>query len=91
MADTKPKTLYNMHEAKTQLSRLVERALAGEEIVIGRAGKALVSLRPVDAPPARRVPGRYAGKIWVSEDFDAPLPEDILRAFEGKEDEEFDS
>jgi prevent-host-death family protein len=75
---------YNMHEAKTQLSRLAERAANGEEIVIARGGRPLARLVPIrDRPEPRRL-GRLRGKIRVSDDFDAPLPEDVLRGFEGK-------
>jgi len=62
--------VVNMHEAKTTLSRLVERALAGEEIVIARNGKPLVRLVPVPAKPEPRVPGRLKGQIWISPDFE---------------------
>lgn len=60
----------NMHQAKTTLSRLVERALAGEEIVIARNGEPLVKLVPIPKEPKRRVPGRYKGKVWMSPDFE---------------------
>ena len=72
----------NVHAAKTHLSRLLEEAAAGEEIVIARAGKPLAKLVPVDRPKKRRL-GLLAGEIEVSDDFDAPLPEDILKDFEG--------
>jgi prevent-host-death family protein len=73
----------NIHEAKTQLSRLVEDAANGEEIVIAKAGRPvarLTSLAPTRGP---RRPGFLKGKIWIADDFDAPLPEAILRDFEG--------
>ncbi len=76
----------NIHAAKTQLSRLVDAAAAGEDIVIARAGKPvarLVGLVPVAEKP-RRVLGRMAGLIRVSDDFDAPLPDDILSALKGR-------
>ncbi len=73
----------NLHEAKTHLSRLVDRAAAGEEIVIARAGKPvarLVALRPARAP---RVLGVAAGQPWsIADDFDV-LPPEIAAAFEG--------
>ena len=72
----------NVHAAKTHLSRLLEEAAAGEEIVIARAGKPLAKLVPVDRPKKRRL-GLLAGEIEVSDDFDAPLPEDMLKDFEG--------
>ena len=70
----------NMHKAKTELSKLVARALEGEEIILTRYGKPVVRLVPIRQP---RVPGGLKGKIWMSPDFDAPLPEEILREFEG--------
>ena len=75
----------NMHEAKTQLSRLVERALQGEEIVIARSGKPVARLVPVKQGLAPRQPGSMRGLIVVPDDFDDPLPEDLLRLFEGEE------
>lgn len=77
----------NIYEAKTQLSRLVDRAAAGEEIIIARAGRPMARLVPLEPDPPLRVPGRLKGKIWISPDFDDPLPDDILDAFEGKLDE----
>ncbi len=64
----------NLHDAKTQLSRLVEAAAKGEEIIIAKAGKPMARLVPL-RPSARkeRKPGGLKGKIWVAEDFDAPL------------------
>lgn len=62
--------IVNMHEAKTSLSRLVERALAGEEIVIARKGEPLVKLVPVPKEPKHRIPGRLKGKVWMSPDFE---------------------
>ena len=62
--------VVNMHQAKTTLSRLVERALAGEEIIIGRNGTPLVRLVPVRKTAEPRVPGRSKGRIWISPDFE---------------------
>lgn len=73
----------NVHDAKTRLSQLLVRVEAGEEIVIARAGKPVARLVPFDVPSSRRPLGIDAGKIRIAEDFDAPLPEDILRDFEG--------
>lgn len=66
----------NIHEAKTHFSKLVERAAAGEEIVIGKAGKPVARLVPyaVLAHPKRR-PGGWKGKVWISPDFDKRDPE----------------
>ena len=71
----------NVHEAKTQFSRLIERVLAGEEIVISRAGHPVAKLVPIDKKTSRRAPGSARGRIVVGDDFDAPLPEEILRDF----------
>ncbi len=65
----------NLHFAKTHLSRLVDEALAGGEIVIARNGTALVKLTPIEASGKRRVLGKDQGKIYIAEDFDAPMPE----------------
>ena len=75
--------IVNMHEAKTTLSRLVERARAGEEIIIAKAGKPLVTLVPVTRRAKARVPGKWRGKVWMAKDFDR-LPDDVLDAFEGR-------
>lgn len=74
----------NIHEAKTQLSRLVEEAAGGREIVIARAGRPVARLVALAAPARQKQLGLLRGKIRVSPDFDAPLPDDILDAFEGK-------
>jgi prevent-host-death family protein len=78
--------VVNMHDAKTHLSQLVDRALAGEEIVIGRAGKPAVKLVPVEEELRPREPGGLEGKIRIAPDFDDPLPPEIRRLFEGDED-----
>ena len=71
----------NVHEAKTQLSRLLRRVAAGEEIVIARSGKPVAKLVPVDDVP-KRVFGLDRGLFEVPEDFDAPLADDWLAEFE---------
>lgn len=75
----------NIHEAKTHLSRLLEQVRLGEEIIISKAGKPVAKLVPFNKSkePVRKL-GLMKGKIWISDDFDAPLPDDILDAFEGK-------
>ena len=73
----------NIHEAKTQLSRLIERVCAGEEIIIARSGKPVARLAPLEQRRPRRL-GLLKGKIWVAKDFNAPLPDDLLDLFEGK-------
>lgn len=73
----------NVHEAKTHLSRLLNRISAGEEIVIAKAGKPVARLIPWREPVSRREPGLDRGRFRVPDDFDAPLPDDILDDFEG--------
>ena len=74
----------SIHDAKTRLSQLVDKAAAGEDGVIRRNGKPLVRLTRPDMSTKRRIRfGLLKGKIIVSDDFDAPLPEDVLAGFEG--------
>lgn len=75
----------NLHFAKTHLSRLVDAALSGEEVVIARNGTALVRLTPIQASGKRRRLGKDQGKIVIGEDFDSPLPE-LEAFFHGDED-----
>lgn len=72
----------NIHEAKTHLSKLLDRVKEGEEIIIAKAGKPIARLVPMVERPSRRVPGRAKGRVTIAPDFDAPLPEPILEAFE---------
>lgn len=72
----------NIHEAKTHLSRLVERVEAGEEVVIARAGRPVARLVPYRDRTAPRVPGRWRDQITIAPDFDA-VNEQITRDFEG--------
>lgn len=74
----------NIHHAKTHLSRLLERAGSGEEIVIAKAGKPVAKLVPM--PPSRpgRKKGLMKGKIKISKEFDKPLPKKVQAAFERK-------
>jgi len=74
----------NIYEAKTHFSRYVEKAEAGEEIVIARGGRQVARLTGIVAP---RPPVRFGllkGKLKIMEDFDADLPDDILAGFEGR-------
>ena len=73
----------NLYEAKSQLSALVERAAAGDEIIIAKAGVPRARLVPL-RPRVRRRPGGSEGRIWIAPDFDAPLPDDVIDAFEGR-------
>ncbi len=74
--------IVNIHEAKTHLSRLVERAAAGEEVIIGKAGRPMARLVPYVESPRRRAPGRWKNRVKIASDFDA-TPEEIVRGFEG--------
>jgi prevent-host-death family protein len=74
----------NVYAAKTNLSRLLEQVERGEEIVITRHGKPVARLVPMARPRARRKLGVLRGKIRIAKDFDAPLPDDVLDAFDGK-------
>lgn len=72
----------NVHEAKTHLSRLLERVERGEEVVIARAGKPVAKLVPLDPrKKTRGLRGKYKGQIWMSEDFDDPLPWQVFPGF----------
>jgi prevent-host-death family protein len=64
----------NIHDAKTHLSRLLERVAAGEEIIISKAGKPVAKLTPLTLPPSDRVPGLDKDVVQVPDDFDGPLP-----------------
>jgi len=72
----------NIHEAKTHLSRLVERVAAGEEMIIAKAGKPMARLVPLEKPMQnKREPGALKGKIWIAENFDAPMSAEELAAW----------
>ena len=73
----------NIHEAKTHLSKLLQRVMAGEEIVIAKSGVPIARIVPMIQPKAKRVAGSAKGRLWIAPDFDAPLSEDLLREFEG--------
>ncbi len=80
------KIINNLYEAKLNLSRLVDRAAAGEEIVIAKNGKPMAKLVALPPKP-KRVPGGWEGKVWIADNFDDPLPDDLLDLFEGRGDE----
>lgn len=73
----------NVHEAKTHLSRLLAEVERGEEIVISRGGRPVARLLRFEPPPAKRELGFDRGLFTIPDDFDAPLPDDILADFEG--------
>lgn len=72
----------NIHEAKTHLSRLIEDVQTGEEIIIARSGKPVARLLGIGNVRPRRQLGVLKGKIAITDDFDAPLPEDVLTAYD---------
>ena len=74
----------NIHEAKTQLSKLIEAVTQGEKIVIAKAGKPAAMLVPMVSQKSIRKPGAMKGKIKIAIDFDAPLPDDVQAALEGQ-------
>jgi len=78
-------TTVNIHEAKTHLSRLLAKVARGDEVIIARGGKPVARLVPIQK--ARRMEpllGIDKGRLWIAEDFDEPLPAEILAAFEAK-------
>jgi prevent-host-death family protein len=77
--------IINVHAAKTNLSQLLARVEAGEEVVIGRAGRPIAKLVPFQVTRAPRKFGGWRGRVWISDDFDAPLPDDIEKFFRGEE------
>lgn len=76
--------VVNISEAKSQLSRLVAEAQAGHRVLIGRAGKPVAVLIAYDDDPEPRTLGGWEGRVWVAEDFDAPLPADVQQLFGGQ-------
>ena len=71
----------NIHEAKTHLSRLLERVSMGEEVIIAKAGKPVAKLVPLGARPKKRVLGSAKGEFTVPDDFNDPLPKEIEDLF----------
>ncbi len=74
--------IYNIHEAKTHLSKLLEGVAEGEDIIIARAGVPIARLVPVVLPPDARPLGTEKGRLVIGDDFDAPLPPEVLTGFE---------
>ncbi len=72
----------NTYEAKTHFSKLLQIVQKGEEVIIANAGKPIAKLISFDSPILKRNLGKDKGKIWISPDFDAPLPSEILQSFE---------
>jgi prevent-host-death family protein len=76
--------MFNIYEAKTRLSQLVDKAAAGQDVVVSRNGKPLVRITRLDAPKRQIRFGVLKGKLRIPADFDSPLPDDVLAAFEGR-------
>ena len=77
---------YNLYEAKTQLSKLVEKAAQGEEIIICKAGKPLARLGPLpEKPKEPRKGGQWKGQVWYADDYEEDLPEDVIESFYSSE------
>ena len=74
----------NIYEAKTQLSKLVDLASSGTDVVITRAGKPVARLTSLKQAKRKLVPGLLEGQGWIADDFDAPLPDDLQALFEGR-------
>ena len=74
----------NIYQAKTQLSKLVDLASSGTDVVIARAGKPVARLTSLKKTKRPLVFGLLEGEGWIAEDFDAPLPDDVLAEFEGR-------
>lgn len=77
--------IIKLYDAKTHLSDLVERASQGEEFIIAKGDEPKARLVPITKNARQRAPGGWEGRVWMSDDFDAPLPHDISSAFEGKD------
>lgn len=78
------KNIVNIHEAKTQLSRIVEQVAAGAEFVIAKAGKPMARLCPIRVRTKTKKLGQLEGNIEVPDNFNAPLEEEVLARFEGR-------
>lgn len=76
--------VINMHDAKSNLSKLVERVIAGDTVYISRRGKVVAQLTSVTKPTKKRTGGVWKGKVKISEDFDA-LPDEVIEGFMGAE------
>lgn len=76
-------TTFNIHDAKTHFSKLVDAAMQGETIIIAKAGKPAAMLTPITKKTPKRKFGVLKGKVRIASDFDAPLPDHLLSDFEG--------
>ncbi|MEK7270739.1 MAG: type II toxin-antitoxin system Phd/YefM family antitoxin [Planctomycetota bacterium] len=81
-AREEPPESVNIHQAKTHFSKLLRKVQRGQEIVIAKAGKPLARLVPMEGAGGPRIEGQDRGKVWIADDFDAPLPDDEAALFE---------
>ena len=77
-------TVVNIHEAKTHLSKIVDQAAAGREVIIAKAGRRVANLVPLESRPKPKKFGGLKGRIKVPDDFNAPLDPGVVAAFEGR-------
>ena len=77
-------TVVNIHEAKTHLSKIVDQAAAGREVIIAKAGRRVAKLVPLESRPKPKKFGGLKGRIKVPDDFNAPLDPGVVAAFEGR-------
>jgi prevent-host-death family protein len=76
-------TIVNIHEAKTHLSRIVDEVAAGAEVVIAKAGRPVARIVPLEQHARQKRLGLMKGRIKVPDDFNTPLPADVVESFEG--------
>ena len=81
MEDFKMAVQVNIYEAKSNFSKLINQVIAGEEVIVAKSGKPVAKIVPFENPTQNRKPGSAKGKLIISDDFDAPLPDDILKGF----------
>jgi prevent-host-death family protein len=79
--DFKMAIQVNIQEAKSNLSKLINQVIAGEEVIVAKSGKPVAKIVPIENPTQNRKPGSAKGKLTISDDFDAPLPDEILKGF----------
>lgn len=77
--------LVNIHEAKTNFSKLINLALSGEDVIIAKDGTPIIKLTPYTVEESKRKSGQLKGILHISDDFDAPLPKDVLDTFYNKD------
>jgi prevent-host-death family protein len=78
-------TIVNIHEAKTHFSKLIQQALQGEEIIVAKSGIPLIKLTPYEKTTTKRKGGQLKGILLIEDNFDEPLPEEVLKGFYGED------